>query len=465
MKKLFVRSCFWNLSVVLLLLFPFISYSSTKDRSGLRSEIIKVEAPFKMPNITVPDLHKCKTFSIVDFGAIQGDKVKTIMAIEKAIFQANQNGGGVVLIPAGEWLTGQIHFRSNVDLHLSKGAKLLFDDNPNDYLPAVNTSWEGMECYNYSPLIYAYECHNIAITGEGTIEAKMDLWKEWSGRPRPHLESLKRLYDLSYKNVTVAERVMVNDTSHLRPHFVQFNRCENIRIEGISVKNSPFWTLHLYRSKNIVMRNLNVYAHGHNNDGVDPEMSQNVLIENCTFDQGDDAIAIKSGRNQEGWRSKTPSKNIVIRNCTVKNGHQLLALGSELSGGIENVFVHDCTVLEGAKMFHLVFIKTNERMGGFVNNIYVRNITGGSMEMGILGIETDVLYQWRDLTPTYERKLTPIQNIHLENIKATSVQFISRILGQKELPVKNVFLKAVSADTIREQKQIHENVLNFVQTK
>ncbi|MDD4992384.1 MAG: glycoside hydrolase family 28 protein [Paludibacter sp.] len=448
--------------VIPALLFLIVLLSSfKKNENTVATTHIKVEAPFSMPEITVPDFKKCKTLSIVDFGAVQGDKVKTTKAIAAAIAKANKIGGGTVIIPAGEWLTGAVHFKSNVNLHLSKGAVLLFDDDPNDYLPAVNTSWEGMECMNYSPLIYAWKCTNIAITGEGTIKAKMDLWKIWGARPRPHMESLKRLYNMSYQNVPTEERLMVNDTAHLRPHLIQFNRCKNIRLEGFSIVNSPFWTIHMCLSKNILLRKLNVYAHGHNNDGFDPEMSQNILVENCQFDQGDDAIAIKSGRNQEGWRSKTPTKNLVIRNCVVKNGHQLIAVGSELSGGIENVYVHDCVVNEGAKMFHLVFIKTNERMGGYVNNIYIKNITAGKMDLGILGIETDVLYQWKDLVPTYVRKLTPIKNVYLENIKATNVQFESRILGQKELPVENIFLKNVVADTIRNKKQIHENVINF----
>jgi len=444
----------------LLILTIFLS-SFTKNGSTIGITKIKVKVPFAMPVITVPDFKKCKTFSIVDFGAVQGDKVKITQAIAASITEANKIGGGSVVIPAGEWLTGQVHFKSNVNLHLSKGAVLLFDDVPSDYLPAVNTSWEGMECMNYSPLIYAWKCTNIAITGEGTIKAKMDLWTSWAGRPRPHMESLKRLYNMSYQNVPTKERLMVNDTAHLRPHLIQFNRCENIRLEGFSIINSPFWTIHMYLSKNILLRKLNVYAHGHNNDGFDPEMSQNILVEDCQFDQGDDAIAIKSGRNQEGWRIQVPTKNLVIRNCKVKNGHQLIAVGSELSGGIENVYIHDCVVNDGAKMFHLVFIKTNERMGGYVNNIYIKNIKAGRMDLGILGVETDVLYQWKDLVPTYVRKLTPIKNIYLENIKATNVKFESRILGQKELPVENIFLKNVVADTIRDKKQIHENVINF----
>ena len=454
-----------KITIFFLLVLTTLS-SFANANSPVATTEIKVKAPFEMPAIKVPDFKNCKKLLITDFGAIPGDKVKTTQAIARAIDQANKIGGGVVIIPKGEWLTGQVHLKSNVNLHLMKGAVLLFSEKPADYLPAVHSSWEGLECYNYSPLIYAYQCKNIAITGQGEIKAKLDVWKIWYARPRAHMNSLKRLYYLSVDNVPVQQRMMVNDSSHLRPQFIQINRCENVLLDGFRITNSPFWTVHLYLSKDIVVRNLNIYAHGHNNDGLDPEMSQNVLVENCVFDQGDDAIAVKSGRNPEGWRSKTPSKNIVIRNCTVKNGHELLAIGSELSGGIENIYMNNCTVSDGAKMFNLVFIKTNERMGGYVKNIYVTNIKAGKVDDGILGIETDVLYQWKDLVPTIERRLTPIKDIYLENIKAKNVKFISRILGQKELPVENVFLKNVIADTIRgDQKYIQENVINFSEKK
>lgn len=445
----------------LLLVCSTFLFSFEKQNSRVTINELKVKAPFEVVTIKVPDFSKCTKLSISDFGAVQGDKEKTSTAIAAAVDKAHELGGGIVIIPEGEWLTKQIHLKSNVNLHLNKGAVLLFSEDPTDYLPPVPTTWEGMECYNYSPLIYAYECKNIAISGEGEIKAKMDIWEKWFARPKAHMESLKRLYNLAWNRSPVEERQMVNDTAHLRPQFIQFNRSENILLEGITITNSPFWTIHPYLSKNVVIRNVKVYAHGHNNDGVDPEMSQNVLIENCIFDQGDDAIAIKSGRNPEGWRLKTPSKNIVIRNCTVKNGHQLVAIGSELSGGIENVFVNSCTVVDGAKLNHLLFIKTNERMGGYVRNIYASNIKAGKIDLGILGIETDVLYQWRNLVPTYERRLTPIKDIFLDNIAASDVQFVSRILGQKELPVENISLKSITVNTVQEQKHIHENVINF----
>lgn len=450
--------------VVLLLALCLLSFQ--KMEGGMKQIRLRVKAPFKMPVIRVPDFSGCKSLLITDFGAVQGDQPKTTAAIAKAIAEASRMGGARVVVPPGEWLTGAVHLMSNVDLHVEKGAVLLFSALPEDYLPAVHSSWEGLECYNYSPLIYAYQCKNVAITGQGEIKAQMDIWKQWAGRPRGHMNSLKRLYYLSNDNVPVEQRQMVNDSAHLRPQLIQINRCENVLLDGFKITNSPFWTIHLYLSKDIAVRNLSIYAHGHNNDGIDPEMTQNLLVEDCTFDQGDDAIAIKSGRNPEGWRSKTPSKNIVIRNCVIKNGHQLVALGSELSGGIENVFIDQCKVLQGAKMFHLVFIKTNERMGGYVKNIHVCNLTGGKMDFGILGIETDVLYQWRDLVPTIERRLTPISDIYLENVKAENVKFNTRILGQKELLVQNVQLKNVQADTLRgNQAHIHENVNNFKERK
>jgi len=451
-----------NFIIYPVLLLSILFFSFKNNRFSVNVIEVQVEAPFNMPNITIPDFNNGIKVSIVSFGAVKGNKEKNSQAISQAIDKVNNAGGGTVIVPKGEWITGKIHFKSNVNLHLEKGALLLFSENPNDYLPAVHTTWEGMECYNYSPLIYAYKCKNIAITGQGEVKAKMDVWQKWFARPKGHMESLKRLYNLFSYYKPVEERQMVNDSAHFRPQFIQFNRCENVLMDGISVTNSPFWTIHPYLSNNVVIRNIKIFAHGHNNDGVDPEMCQNVLIENCVFDQGDDAISIKSGRNQDAWRLNSPSKNIVIRNCTVKNGHQLVALGSELSGGIENVFIDNCKVIDGAKLNHLLFIKTNERRGGYVNNIYMSNITSGKIDLGILGIETDVLYQWRDLVPTIERKLTPIKNVYLNNVKATNVKFVSRILGQKELPIENIFLSNVTADTIQGNKYIHENLLNFV---
>ena len=445
-----------------LLLFG-VAFACKPSTKGVALTQVVVQAPFEMPAIDMPDFSKCKQFSIVDFGAEPTNQSKNTAALSRAIEKAHAAGGGIVHIPQGQWLTGPIHLKSHVNLHLDEGAVLLFSGNPADYLPAVHTTWEGMECFNYSPLIYAFESENVSITGAGELKAQMDTWKIWFARPATHMDGLKKLYHMAARGIPVEERQMVGDSINLRPHFIQFNRCKNVLIQDVSITNSPFWVIHPYLCTNVVIRGVKVFAHGHNNDGVDPEMSQNVLIEDCVFDQGDDAIAVKSGRNQDAWRLNTPSKNMVIRNCVVKNGHQLLAIGSELSGGIENIFMDSCSVIDGAKLFHLVFIKTNERRGGYVRNIYVQNIQAGKIDQGILGIETDVLYQWRDLVPTYERRLTPIGSVILTNVHSTDVKFVSRILGQEEMPVDGVELKNVRASAISGQQHIHENVLNFTE--
>ncbi len=427
-------------------------------------QTITSTTPFGEVKVKIPDFSQSTKYSITDYGAVPHNQEATSLAIKQAIAVANANGGGRIIIPKGEWLTGKIHLKSNINLHLEEGAVLLFSDDPEDYLPAVQSSWEGLECYNYSPLIYAYQCKNIAITGKGELKAKMDTWRAWFDRPPGHMNSLKQLYHMAAKNVPVEVRQMVNDTANLRPQFIQFNRSENILLEGVTITNSPFWVIHPYLSKNVSIQNVKVFAHGHNNDGVDPEMSQNIIIENCTFDQGDDAIAIKSGRNQDAWRLHTPSKNIVIKNCNIINGHQLMAIGSELSGGVENVYMSNCQVADNAKLNHLLFIKTNERRGGTVRNIYMDSIKAGKIAAGVLGIDTDVLYQWRDLVPTYQRRLTVIEDIHMSDIHAENVDFISKITGQEEVPIKNISLNQVTVDSIRTEKIINQNVVNFNQS-
>ncbi|MFV0522564.1 MAG: glycoside hydrolase family 28 protein [Mangrovibacterium sp.] len=450
-----------RISYLLFILLAFAACSLPQQK-GVKIKEIAVKAPFDMPAIKYPDFKDAPRFIITDFGAKQGDKDATATAINNAVTAANKVGGGTVVIPKGEWLTKTLHYKSNVNIYVSKGAKLLFSGNPEDYLPAVHTTWEGMECYNYSPLIYAYECNNVALTGQGTVEAIMDVWKTWFPRPHGHMNSLKELYMKASYNKPMEERYMVNDSANFRPHFIQFNRCNNVLIDSIHVRNSPFWTIHPYLCKDVLIQNIDVYAHGHNTDGIDPEMTQNIIIQNCVLDQGDDAIAIKAGRNQDAWRLDTPTKNLVIQDVLVKNGHQLIAIGSELSGGIENVYVTNCKLTEECNLFHLLFIKTNERRGGYVKNIYMKNIKADHMRNGILGIETNVLYQWKDLVPTIERRLTNISDIHLENFDANELQFIANIQGEKDTPIRNVSLKNIhTKNIITDNPYRISNVENF----
>lgn len=431
-------------------------------------ESIGITAPFPIPTIVVPDFNQSATFDIRNFGAEQENKTANTLALKNAIVAASNSGAGRVIIPAGEWLCGPIHLRSNVNLHLLEGARLLFSEDPTDYLPAVKTSWEGMECYNYSPLIYAYDCSNIAITGKGTLQAKLDIWQDWYGRPKAHMDALASLYHMASQDIAVEERQMTYEGANLRPHFIQFNRCQHILVEGIHIQDSPFWVLHPYLCNDVVIRKVSVSAHGHNNDGVDPEMTQNMLIEHCTFDQGDDAIAVKAGRNQEAWRLNTPCKNIVMRHCRIKRAHQLIAIGSELSGGIENIWVHDC-YFDGGEAFtseehnyrgtgNIVFIKTNERRGGYVRNVLVERVKADSIGGGVLAIDTDVLYQWRTLVPTYERRLTAIENIQIADITVSNAAFVSQISGQAEQPVNGVQLSNLVVNALSGDAILHEHV-------
>ena len=402
-------------------------------------ESISVEAPFEMEAIQVPVFPQ-QDFCIADYGAVPSDAECCTEAIAKAIAACHEAGGGRVIVPSGQWLTGPIHLKSNVNLHLSEGAVVRFTDNPKDYLPAVPTSWEGMECYNYSPLVYAYECENVAITGPGKLYPKMGLWRKWFSRPKAHMDALASLYHQMSKGVSVEERQMAVNNNNFRPHLIHLNRCKNVLLDGFEIENSPFWTIHLYLCDEGVARNLRVKAHGHNNDGIDLEMCRNFLVEDCVFDQGDDAVVIKSGRNHDAWRLNTPCENIVVRNCIIKNGHTLLGIGSELAGGVRNVYMTNC-VAPGT-VHRLFFVKTNHRRGAFVEHIYMDSIrTGGTLR--VAEIDTDVLYQWRDLVPTYKDTLTRINDIYLSNIEVDSAKAIYEFRGDERLPIRNVVLRNI----------------------
>lgn len=230
-----MKNIFWIYSLLLLICFSTVSC----DKQKVTYKSVEISSPFPMMSIK-ECIFPNRDFSIVDFGAIEGGKVINTKAIAKAITACNKEGGGRVVIPAGEWLTGPIHFKSNVDLHLAEGAVVRFTDNPEDYLPAVMTSWEGMECYNYSPLVYAHECKNIAITGKGKLMPHMGLWSTWFKRPPTHMEALRELYTMSSTDVPVEERQMARGENNMRPHLIHFNRCENVLLDGFQIEESPF---------------------------------------------------------------------------------------------------------------------------------------------------------------------------------------------------------------------------------
>ena len=362
-------------------------------------------------------------------------------------------GGGRVVVPEGKWLTGAVHFRNNCNLHLGDGATLEFTDDPADY-PEAFTSWEGVECYNYSPLLYGYGVTNVAITGKGTIAPRMDFWRTWFTRPPEHIKATEHLYHWCSTNAPVeARRLLALDRAHMRPHLIQFNRCGNVLLDGFKIRESPFWTIHLYHSENCVVRTLDVYAHGHNNDGVDIEMTRNVLVENCRSDQGDDGICLKAGRNQDGWRLNRPTENVVVRNCEFVFGHTLLGIGSELSGGIRKVWMHHCKMNSA---FNLLYVKTNRRRGGFVKDIYLGEVECDSVKGALCRVDTDVLYQWAKF-PDYELRRTEIAGLHVRNIRANCADYAIDIRGDAAAPVHDVELENVWLGAFRKAFERVEN--------
>lgn len=424
-------------------------------------DYIWVAAPFPMPAIPVYNFPH-RDFTITDYGAKKSgtatDEACTTAnteAFRRAMQACSEAGGGRVVVPDGEWPCGPIHFKSNCELHLSDGATVRFSSDPARFLPAVEVSWEGMECMNYSPMVYAYRCENIAITGGGKLTPDMATWRTWFSRPKPHMDALARLYDWAYQGLPVAQRNMAEGQNHLRPHMIHFNQCRNIMLDGFKIRNSPFWTIHMYRCEGGIVRNLDVYAHGHNNDGIDLEMTRNFLVEDCIFDQGDDGVVIKSGRNHDAWRIGLPTENIVVRNCRVRNAHGLLVIGSEISGGIRNVYMHDCDMDD--KVMTLFYLKTNHRRGAFIKDIYMERVSANEMQRAF-AVDTDVLYQWKDLVPTYKDSITAISDIFMRDVKCRVADGIYEINGDKRLPVRNVNIENLEVDTVRKYTTRAANV-------
>ena len=394
------------------------------------------DAPFEMPAIVVPEFAD-RAFSVADFGA-KADGTKCTEAFAVAMAACEKAGGGSVVVPKGTWLTGAVRFRNNCNLRLEEGATLEFTDDPADY-PEVHTAWEGIECYNHSPLLYAYGVTNVAITGRGTIAPRMDFWRTWFARPPEHMKATEHLYYWCSTNAPMeARRLLALDRAHMRPHLIQFNRCGNVLLDGFRIRESPFWMIHLYHSENCVVRNLDTYAHGHNNDGVDVDMTKNVLIENCRFDQGDDGVVLKSGRNADAWRLDRCTENVVVRDCDMINSHSLLGIGSELSGGVRNVWMTRCTV---ADTYSMLRIKTGPRRGGFVENVWMDHCRG-KRTIRVFNIFTKYCAQWGAF-PDFELRRTRIRNINISDCEAELAGYGLQLNGDRLLPASEIRVRDV----------------------
>jgi polygalacturonase len=328
-----------------------------------------------------------RDFDITKYGARADGSMLCTEAIRKAIDACSQAGGGSVIIPDGIFLTGAIHLKSDVNLHVSDRATLRFSRDPKHYLPVVFSRWEGTELMNYSPFLYAFEQSNIAITGGGTLDgqADCDQWWGWKGKAGcgwskgepDQAKDREHLHQLGESTTPVKDRVF-GEGHYLRPQFIQPYRCTNVLIDGVTIRNSPMWEIHPVLCRNVVVRNVSINSHGPNNDGCDPESCSDVLIENCTFDTGDDCLAIKSGRNSDGRRLHTPCENLVITGCTMKDGHGGVSIGSEISGGARNIFIGDCR-MSSPHLERALRLKTNSYRGGVIENVWFRKIAIGQV--------------------------------------------------------------------------------------
>jgi len=427
------------------LVLPQISFGQATQISA---DAWTTEYPKILARIKPPKFRK-KDYLITKYGAAADGKTLSTEAFRKAIDECSRKGGGRVVVPAGTFLTGAIHLKSNVNLYVSKDATVKFSIDPKDYLPIVHTRWEGMELMHLSPFIYAYEQTNIGITGEGTLDGqgKTFFWK-WHGNPRyggnPDVLSQRpdraKLYEMMQKNVPVEQRIF-GEGHYLRPQFIQPYKCKNVLIEGVKIVDSPMWEIHPVLCENVTVRKVWISSHGPNNDGCDPESCKDVLIEDCYFDTGDDCIAIKSGRNEDGRRIKVPTENVIVRGCQMKDGHGGITVGSEISGGVRNVFGENCQ-MDSPNLDHALRVKNNASRGGLLENFYFRNITIGQVDHAIITIDFN-----------YEEgakgNFTPVmRNFVAENIKSGKSRYAMDAQGFENAPIYGIQIKNSTFDNV-----------------
>jgi len=453
MKKFFTNS------ILLLLFLTFQNFvcNGVSEYDFTWGQLEKILKQINPPSF--PD----REFNIISYGAIGDGKTDCTDAFKYTIEDCAKNGGGKVIVPEGIFLTGAIHLKSNVNLHVTEKAVVKFSTDPHKYLPVVFTRWEGVECMNYSPLIYAYEQENIAVTGKGILDGagSNENWWNWKGKsdagwikgmPRQN-EARDKLFGMAENNVPPEKRIF-GEGHYLRPNFIQPYKCKNVLIERVTFRNSPMWFIHPVLSQNISILNVTVEGLGPNNDGCNPESSKDVLIKNCYFNTGDDCIAIKSGRNADGRRVNVPSENIIVQECVMKEGHGGVVIGSEISGGVKNVFAENCE-MDSPNLERALRIKTNSIRGGTIENIFMRNVQVGQVSEAV--IKVDFYYEEGDkgeFTPT-------VKNIFVENLTSEKSEFALWMKAYERSPVSNVVLKDCTFKNA-EKENVLENVENLI---
>ena len=423
-----------------------------------------------MTQVHFPD----RSVSITDFGAVPGDSTKLATeAIANAILAMNQAGGGRVIVPAGTFWTGPITLKSNVDLHLSEGAVLKFSTEVKQYFPAVPSRWEGIDCNNTHPLIYAYGETNIALTGSGTIDgcASYDNWwgrgriterRPWQLDPSdpksPVMEGSRvRLLAWGESGAPMYERTYT-EVDGLRPQTIHFNRCTTVLIEGVTLLNSPFWVIHPLMCNDLIVRGITANNNGPNGDGCDPESCRNVLIEDCVFNTGDDCIAIKSGRNEDGRKWGIPSENIIVRNCKMANGHGGVVIGSEISGGYRNLYVENCQ-MDSPNLDRVIRIKTSTARGGVIEGIHVRNIEVGQCREAVLRI--NLKYEQNEIA---RRGFIPeVRDVTLENVTCKKSTYGVRFDGlDDEVKINGITLRNCTFDGVEKDPVLQSGLVGEV---
>jgi polygalacturonase len=374
--------------------------------------------------------------------------VKDLGTVARALDACARAGGGRVVLPKGTTLTGPIRLHSNMELHVPEGARLKFIPDPARYLPPVLTRWEGVELMGYHPLIYAFEAHDIAVTGGGILDGSADeaTWWPWKGAGRyrnapaneTQARDRERLFAMAEQGVPVERRVF-GEGSRLRPSFFQPYRCTNVLVEGVTVSAAPFWLMHPVECTSVTFRGVTCSSHGHNNDGIDPESCTDVLIDGCTFDTGDDCIAIKSGRNADGRRIGKPCAHVVIRNCHMADGHAGVAIGSEMSGGVHDVYVQDCT-MDSPSLTRAIVLKSNSYRGGRMQDIHVTRIKAGRVDKAFLQIWLQ--YEEGDGGPY----VPVVERVTVTDSTARRADRMLVVRGRPDSPVRELVLRNVTIE-------------------
>lgn len=404
--------------------------------------IAPIVAPFPMPQLTRPEF-PARVIDIRDHGAVADGVTKNTAAIAAAIQTCADAGGGRVLVPAGQWLTGPIHLRSKIELHLAEGAELVFSDQFADYLPVVLVRVGGVELYNYSPFIYARDCTNVAITGPGKLNGNSKAWWPWGKK------ETKAFFEMAARGVPVEKRVFGTPEAAIRPNFVVCFNCRNVLMEGFTIGGGPNWTIHPVYCENVIIRRVHVLTDGPNNDGIDPDSCRNVLVEHCVFDTGDDCLVLKSGYNEDGWRVARPTENVVMRWCSSQRGHGGLVIGSEMSGDVRNVYLHDCE-FDGTD--RAVRIKTRRDRGGVVEHVWAERLHVRNMQQDVVIMNMDYT---ADRNAPIAKKPPVFRDIHVKDVTADGAPVAIRLTGLDGSLIENVSFENMTIVSTQGVKAAH----------